>query len=137
MRHAPSIAQRRTASIPSRLCFLNIYHFFNELPLTQKTSLLFDFGDFAFCKNNLFCTCRYTWLGPLPRFSGGAGEDRTPDLLRARQALSQLSYDPIFASGFLHLLCCRQQDRSIPLYSVFKTNCVGTLKKVLAFLLRR
>ena len=25
---------------------------------------------------------------------GGAEEDRTPDLLRARQALSQLSYGP-------------------------------------------
>ena len=25
---------------------------------------------------------------------GGAGEDRTPDPLRARQVLSQLSYDP-------------------------------------------
>jgi hypothetical protein len=29
----------------------------------------------------------------LKRF-GGAGEDRTPDPLRARQVLSQLSYDP-------------------------------------------
>ena len=27
---------------------------------------------------------------------GGAKEDRTPDLLRAKQALSQLSYGPIF-----------------------------------------
>ena len=26
---------------------------------------------------------------------GGAREDRTPDLLRARQALSQLSYGPV------------------------------------------
>ena len=26
--------------------------------------------------------------------NGGAEEDRTPDLLRARQALSQLSYGP-------------------------------------------
>ncbi len=26
---------------------------------------------------------------------GGAGEDRTPDPLRARQVLSQLSYDPM------------------------------------------
>jgi hypothetical protein len=26
---------------------------------------------------------------------GGAKEDRTPDLLRARQALSQLSYGPV------------------------------------------
>ena len=28
------------------------------------------------------------------RLNGGAEEDRTPDLLRARQALSQLSYGP-------------------------------------------
>ena len=32
----------------------------------------------------------------LKRF-GGAREDRTPDLLRARQALSQLSYGPSIA----------------------------------------
>ncbi len=31
---------------------------------------------------------------------GGAGEDRTPDPLRARQVLSQLSYDPFFCFGF-------------------------------------
>ena len=31
--------------------------------------------------------------------SGGAEEDRTPDLLRARQALSQLSYGPFFHIG--------------------------------------
>jgi hypothetical protein len=30
----------------------------------------------------------------LYRIGGGAKEDRTPDLLRARQALSQLSYGP-------------------------------------------
>ena len=30
---------------------------------------------------------------------GGAKEDRTPDLLRAKQALSQLSYGPIFRSA--------------------------------------
>ena len=29
------------------------------------------------------------------KLSGGAKEDRTPDLLRAKQALSQLSYGPI------------------------------------------
>jgi hypothetical protein len=31
---------------------------------------------------------------PALRLDGGAKEDRTPDLLRARQALSQLSYGP-------------------------------------------
>ena len=30
----------------------------------------------------------------LKKRNGGAREDRTPDLLRARQALSQLSYGP-------------------------------------------
>ncbi len=30
---------------------------------------------------------------------GGAREDRTPDLLRARQALSQLSYGPGYLVG--------------------------------------
>ena len=30
----------------------------------------------------------------IDRYVGGAREDRTPDLLRARQALSQLSYGP-------------------------------------------
>ena len=34
---------------------------------------------------------------------GGAEEDRTPDLLRARQALSQLSYGPVFADQDTHL----------------------------------
>ena len=36
---------------------------------------------------------------------GGARRDRTADLLRARQALSQLSYGP-FASSFSAWLCC-------------------------------
>ena len=37
------------------------------------------------------------------RKPGGAEEDRTPDLLRARQALSQLSYGP-FGKGMDSLL---------------------------------
>ena len=31
--------------------------------------------------------------------AGGDEEDRTPDPLRARQVLSQLSYTPIWGSG--------------------------------------
>ena len=31
--------------------------------------------------------------------NGGAKGDRTPDLLRAKQALSQLSYNPIYMVG--------------------------------------
>ena len=38
----------------------------------------------------LYNKCIYFWLEAI----GGAREDRTPDLLRARQALSQLSYGP-------------------------------------------
>lgn len=34
------------------------------------------------------------------RETGGAMRDRTADLLRARQALSQLSYSPSFCYGF-------------------------------------
>jgi hypothetical protein len=33
-------------------------------------------------------------ISSLYRRTGGAKEDRTPDLLRAKQALSQLSYGP-------------------------------------------
>jgi hypothetical protein len=35
---------------------------------------------------------------------GGAEEDRTPDPLRARQVLSQLSYDPLFLRRYFVLL---------------------------------
>ncbi len=35
---------------------------------------------------------------------GGAEEDRTPDPLRARQVLSQLSYDPNFLRRLFGLL---------------------------------
>ena len=38
---------------------------------------------------------------------GGAEEDRTPDLLRARQALSQLSYGPMLETGN------QKQERSL------------------------
>ena len=34
------------------------------------------------------------WLGSIPQPLGGDEEDRTPDPLRARQVLSQLSYTP-------------------------------------------
>ena len=42
---------------------------------------------------------------------GGAKEDRTPDLLRARQALSQLSYGPGGVSGCL----ARSPSLAVPL----------------------
>ena len=41
-----------------------------------------------------------TLISELLRYcNGGAKRDRTADLLRARQALSQLSYGPIFVQG--------------------------------------
>ena len=44
---------------------------------------------------------------------GGDEEDRTPDPLRARQVLSQLSYTPIsFLSGLGSVLCLPCQDTS-------------------------
>ena len=36
------------------------------------------------------------------RVNGGAKRDRTADLLRAKQALSQLSYGPIYRSATSH-----------------------------------
>ena len=43
--------------------------------------------------NSIFKT-KKTGFNPVFRFNGGAKEDRTPDLLNAIQALSQLSYNP-------------------------------------------
>ena len=41
--------------------------------------------------------------------NGGAEEDRTPDLLRARQALSQLSYGPrVFRRSETPAVCSRK-----------------------------
>ena len=42
---------------------------------------------------------RSNHLSYAPISSGGDEEDRTPDPLRARQVLSQLSYTPIFFEG--------------------------------------
>ena len=43
----------------------------------------------------------FFFLNPSASFeaAGGDEEDRTPDPLRARQVLSQLSYTPIWGSG--------------------------------------
>ena len=48
-------------------------------------------------------TCIINTRGVIQRWiseNGGAEEDRTPDPLRARQVLSQLSYSPKFAVSF-------------------------------------
>ena len=38
------------------------------------------------------------WCGKV--MIGGAGGTRTPDLLRAREALSQLSYSPVYQKDY-------------------------------------
>ena len=41
--------------------------------------------------------------------SSGDEEDRTPDPLRARQVLSQLSYTPVISGlRFILLYCCQE-----------------------------
>ena len=47
--------------------------------------------------------------------SGGAKRDRTVDLLRARQALSQLSYGPVFLQVFPHKIGGSGQIRTADL----------------------
>ena len=62
---------------------------------------------------------RSNHLSYAPISSGGDEEDRTPDPLRARQVLSQLSYTPIFFEGCAlkieqHLLRpCSDQSHSL------------------------
>ena len=46
---------------------------------------------------------------------GGAKRDRTVDLLRARQALSQLSYGPVFLQVFPHKIGGSGQIRTADL----------------------
>ena len=68
-----------------------------------------------FLKSNAVCLSTNTKsIPPLkkPYRFGGAREDRTPDLLRARQALSQLSYGP-FLLVFFALDCVALITRSV------------------------
>ena len=53
----------------------------------------------------------YGFIRFLPTPNGGDEEDRTPDPLRARQVLSQLSYTPIFLEGtdFIRALKIKQR----------------------------
>ena len=70
--------------ILSRLCFLFLlYQIVNELP--------------AIPDQNILSRKHFGLIRPImpTTYYGGAEEDRTPDPLRARQVLSQLSYDPI------------------------------------------
>ena len=52
-------------------------------------------NTFYYSFNRLICDYKSKYKVSIRRI-GGAKQDRTADLLRARQALSQLSYSPIF-----------------------------------------
>ncbi len=54
------------------------------------------FGNFLFCKADMreVYKCKWPIIQRRKTENGGAKRDRTADLLRARQALSQLSYSP-------------------------------------------
>ncbi len=67
--------------------------------------------------------CAYMKKGPNLRWSliqcsGGDEGDRTPDLLTASQALSQLSYAPKQRIGTMHHLDCDCKES-------FRTNGIG------------
>mgnify|MGYP006983641585 CR=1 FL=1 len=51
----------------------------------------------VFLYQDLYNTKRRTVLNHAAFFCGGDGEIRTPDLLHAKQALSQLSYTPTYS----------------------------------------
>ena len=53
--------------------------------------------------------------------SGGAKRDRTADLLRARQALSQLSYSPI--QSLTDTLITHQPDESANYFLIKAESC--------------
>ena len=97
-------------------------YFFNErLDIPEKNIL--KYKNIFFCpilqayliKVFSFTYTAFTKLRPnyaayTYSFIGGAEEDRTPDPLRARQVLSQLSYDPrIVKSLFIILDTCQKQ----------------------------
>ena len=46
--------------------------------------------------------------------SGGAKQDRTADLLRARQALSQLSYSPVYTVSISYKIICAEYPTHQP-----------------------
>ena len=53
---------------------------------------------------------------------GGAEEDRTPDLLRARQALYQLSYGPVNAASTTRPKASLIRLSSLPRHSRFSAK---------------
>ena len=97
------------------------------------------------------CSLQRLQLAPSPRARGGARRDRTDDLLRARQALSHLSYGPdnlcdarVVGLGGLEppaspLSGVRSNQlsyrpvfgtRALAINAVCQTTCVGTCVRV-------
>ena len=66
---------------------------FADMPLDELVFTPQDESNYSVQRSNLLKSENHPARGD-PFEYGGAREDRTPDLLRARQALSQLSYGP-------------------------------------------
>ena len=70
--------------------------------------------------------CDFSLLLSRSHSGGGAEEDRTPDLLRARQALSQLSYGPdrpdAHAASLCHLVGLGRFERPTSPLSGVRSN---------------
>ena len=58
--------------------------------------------------------------------SGGDEEVRTPDPLRARQVLSQLSYDPLFCGGFFVYSSLSSLARSVTYWRMLPLSLAST-----------
>ena len=83
-------------------CFPHLHYFLISLFNFQGTSLWRMFSFFMVGTSGLepptsrLSGVRSNHLSYAPISSGGDEEDRTPDPLRARQVLSQLSYTPVW-----------------------------------------
>jgi hypothetical protein len=78
-------------SVPTCSAWLSRRPFIIPLPSAQKEFL--SHSNFHSSVNGFLFA--YFFFFPKEKVSGGDEEDRTPDPLRARQVLSQLSYTPI------------------------------------------
>ena len=72
---------------------------------------------------------RSNHLSYAPNLFGGDEEDRTPDPLRARQMLSQLSYTPIFFAFQYALQHPQNQTMHQPLLTGLMYFCTFSLER--------
>ena len=101
--YKPIAFLNRSANISLRFCYLNLYLIFNE-PLDNPDEITL----YQIISSALSLPHSYRLF-----LVGGVGEDRTPDPLRARQVLSQLSYDPLFLRRLFALLFVASVSRSV------------------------